>query len=129
MSITTGGRRSAGLDELRGKKLAGVYLINVPKAVKSFYKIGMSEEDIENRLTDYLGYYPWSYHVVAVILYPNTYMKYITVREAESELHKFLHDVKVKPFSGQKRTEWFRLSSNKKIKQTLAKMKDIEPNG
>ena len=52
-------------------------------------------------------------------------MKYITVREAESELHKFLHDVKVKPFSGQKRTEWFRLKTQKQIKQTLAKMKEI----
>ena len=117
--------RSVGLDELRGKRLPGVYLINVPKCVKSFYKIGISEEDIEKRLTDYLGYYPWSFYVIAVILFPDDWTKYYKIRDAESELHSFLKDVKVKPFPGQRRTEWFKLKSKKELEKTLMKMQQV----
>ena len=121
----SGGRRSAGLDSIRNKKIPGVYILNVPKCIKSYYKIGISTEDIERRLESYLGYYPWSYYVVAVILYKNNEEKYQKCRNAESELLKFLKEDQVKNFPGQKRTEWVRLKSQKKIKQTLDKMEEI----
>ena len=120
-----GGRRSAGLDSIRNKKIPGVYILNVPKCVKSYHKIGISTTDIERRLESYLGYYPWSYYVVAVILYKNDEDKFKKCRKAESELLKSLKAEHVKNFKNQKRTEWVRLKSPAKIQQTLDKMEEI----
>ena len=126
MSIAKqGGRRSVGLNELRNRRIPGVYLINVPKCVKSYFKVGISEEDVERRLEQYLTYYPWSFYVVAVILYPDNWEKYYLCRQAESELLKFLKEAQVKNFEGQQRTEWVKLKTQKQIKQTLAKMEEI----
>ncbi len=117
--------RSVGVDELRKRELGGIYVIRNPKIAKTFYKVGMSEDDIERRISDYAGYYPNGFYVDAVLLYRNDYEKYYKVRDAESELHRFLKDYAVKRYPGQRKTEWFALKNKKQQKALFDKMKEI----
>ena len=46
--------RDAGRNELKGRDVAGIYVLNVPKAETTYYKIGISESDLERRVSNYI---------------------------------------------------------------------------
>ena len=78
-----------GLNELKGRDVAGIYVLNVPKAVKSYYKIGISESDLEKRVSSYITAYPWAFNIVAVNVYDlkvSDHQRYIKIRAAEKDI-------------------------------------------
>ena len=116
--------RSVGIDMLKNKGIPGLYVINVPKAIKSYYKIGISETDIEQRLSSYILSYPFGFHIVALLLYKgDPESRYIKVRKAESEiLIKKFRNKRVFRFKGMKTSEWLKLRNKKdfnELKQVL----------
>ena len=117
--------RSVDLDELKGKALPGLYVLNVPKAVKSYYKIGISEADIETRVSQYILSYPWGFHIVAVLLYPEDYTRYYKVREAESEVLKHFKDKRVFRFPKMRSSEWIKLKSKKETNALKTLLENI----
>ena len=116
--------RSIELEELKGLQLGGVYVFTVSGFAKRHFKIGMSEDDIYNRLMSYTTSYPKNYWLHGLILYPNTWHKYLHTRDAESTLHRMFKDKGVYGYPNQKRTEWFSLPP-KEQKQLWAKMEEI----
>ena len=106
--------RDVGIKQLQNKGYPGVYVINVPKAVRSYYKIGQSEEDLEKRLASYILSYPWNFHIVAIILYPRTVERYLKPREAESKILRHFKDDRVFNYPEMRTSEWLRLTSKKK---------------
>ena len=51
--------RDVGLNKLKGRDVAGIHDINVPKAEETYYKIGILESDLEKRVSSYITAYPW----------------------------------------------------------------------
>ena len=83
--------RDVGLNELRGRDVTGIYVLIVPKAVKSYYKIGTSESDLEKRVGSYITAYPWDFNVVAIMVYDlklSNHLRYLKVRQAEKDIIK-----------------------------------------
>lgn len=118
--------RSAGIDQLQGKEIPGLYVINVPKAVRSYYKIGISESDIEKRLASYILSYPFGFNIVAVLLFKgDPISRYNKVREAESQILKHFREQRVFRFKNMHRSEWIRLSTKKEINELKNLMQDI----
>eukprot|EP00666_Eupelagonemidae_sp_cell4sb_P003945 gene3945-1028_t len=103
------------ITEIRNERLPGLYCINVPKCVKGYYKVGMSEGDIEKRLCQYAGVYPWGFHIVCLLLFPEGPLRYANVREAEKELLKHFKDQVIISYDGMKSSEWLRLHTKKQI--------------
>jgi hypothetical protein len=119
-------RRSADLDELMNKEIPGVYVLNVPKAIKTYFKIGISESDIERRVSSYILSYPFGFNIIGVILYKgDPISRYIKVREAESIILRHFKDKRVFRFRGMKTSEWLKLSTEKEINELKQLMRAI----
>ena len=105
--------RCVGLSEIKNKRLPGLYCFNVPRCVKGYYKVGMSEGDLEKRLCQYAGVYPWGFSIWALLLFPEGPMRYANVRAAEKELLKHFKDQVIINYDGMKSSEWLRLHTKK----------------
>eukprot|EP00661_Eupelagonemidae_sp_cell13_P001553 gene1553-46_t len=79
--------RDIGLNQLKGKDVGGIYVLNVPLCNKSYYKVGIAKNDIERRVRDYTTAYPWDYHIVAIMVYDyrggDTWKRYFNIPKAE----------------------------------------------
>ena len=120
-----GGGRNVDLEELKGLDQPGVYILNVPKAVKSYYKVGISEADIEKRVAQYILSYPFGFNIVAVMLYPKDYTRYYKVRDTECEILKEFKEQRVFRYKGMKTSEWIKLSRKKdteRLRQLMSRI-------
>ena len=116
--------RDVGLKQLQDLGYPGVYVINVPKAVKMYYKIGMSSEDIEKRLASYILAYPWGFDIVAILLYPRA-DRYLKPREAETKILQHFKDERVFRYPGMQSSEWLRLKGKKQTNELKKLMTEI----
>ncbi len=119
--------RSVGLDDLKGKGIGGIYVLNVPKAVKNYYKIGRADDDIERRVGSYITAYPWDFYVVAIMVWdtvPDDSKRYVAIHAAEKEiLNAFPHKVMNHP--RMQSSEWVVLNNpaeTKKLRETMEKV-------
>jgi len=103
--------RDVDLEPLRNKSIAGIYVINVPTAHIHYYKIGISEEDIERRISAYAGYYPFQFHIVSLLLYKDKKL----VRKIEKEILDIFKDDRVFGYKDMSSSEWLNLDTTMKI--------------
>ena len=120
----SGGRRSVDLDTIQNKELPGLYVINVPKAVKSYYKVGISEADLEKRVAQYILSYPFGFNIVGVLIFKDT-DRFTKVRKAESEVIKHFRKNRVFNYKGMRTSEWIRIRNDKEVKELKNLLKDI----
>ena len=123
--------RSASLDELKGQAIPGVYVLNVPKCEKHWYKIGISEADIEKRVVSYITAYPWDFNVVAIMLFNLNiadWKRYRLIRDAEREILKTFAKSKIKSDAlRMPNSEWVNLKTTaetNQLKDTMQKVAD-----
>ena len=117
--------RSIDLEEIKGKEFGGVYVISVPHFPKAYIKIGVSEDDIERRLLSYTTTYPKGFHINAILLFPNNWLKFYHSRDSEASLHRIFKKNMVFGYPDQKRSEWFSLSPKEK-KRLYEELRTLE---
>eukprot|EP00661_Eupelagonemidae_sp_cell13_P006729 gene6729-549_t len=82
--------RNVGLNEIKGKGVAGIYVLNVPCCRKSNSKVGISTEDIEKRVRSHVTCWPWEFYIVAMMAYDysggSNWKRYFNIPRAEREI-------------------------------------------